>query len=74
LDGPVDASSRRIKLNGADRACVRIYTSVFLLKKGVKGFLRLLAKWAKSSFATSLYSYITYHTDKHKPFTTATPE
>jgi hypothetical protein len=23
---------------------------------------------------TSLYSYITYHTDKHKPFTTATPE
>ena len=23
---------------------------------------------------TSLYSYITYHTDKHKPFTTETPE
>jgi hypothetical protein len=23
---------------------------------------------------TSLYSYIPYHTDKHKPFTTATPE
>jgi hypothetical protein len=23
---------------------------------------------------TSLYSYITYYTDKHKPFTTTTPE
>mgnify|MGYP000462538763 CR=1 FL=1 len=53
LDGPVDvqvlvdASPRRIKLYGADRACVRIYPIVFLLKKGIKYLLRLLPEWGQ---------------------------
>ena len=53
LDGPVDVqvlvdtSPRRIKLYGADRACVRIYTGVFLIKKGVEDFLRLLPEWGQ---------------------------
>jgi hypothetical protein len=44
LDGPVDvqvlvdASPRKIKLYGADRACVRIYPIVFLLKKVSNSF------------------------------------
>ena len=32
---PVEVSLRSIKLYGADRACVRIYPIVFLLKKGI---------------------------------------
>jgi hypothetical protein len=53
LDGPVDvqvpvdAPHWRIKLYGADRACDRIHTSVFLLKTGVKDFLRLLPEWGQ---------------------------
>jgi hypothetical protein len=45
IQAPVDASPRRIKLYGADIACVRIYTIVLLLKKGVKNLLRLLPEW-----------------------------
>ena len=53
MDGTIDVvilvqvSPWRIKLNGTDRVCVRIYTVVFLLKKGVKLLLILLPEWGQ---------------------------
>jgi hypothetical protein len=60
LDGPVDvqvlvdASPRKIKLYGTNRACVGVCPLVLLLKKGIKLLLRLLPEWGQELFCLHL--------------------